>query len=104
MAIESATDLAAFFHPDDFGVEMTAYMLGTPVVFNGVLTTGYVAESPGTTADISMLVPRIIAKRSDLKDLAQNDEIELPDGKRVIVNDAQYKGELIIIHYHEVWL
>lgn len=103
MAIESATDLAAFFHPDDFGVEMTAYVFGTPVVFNGVLTTGYVSESPGTTADISMLVPRIIAKRSDLKDLAQNDEIVLPDGKRVIVNDVQYKGELIVIHYHEVW-
>ena len=103
MAVETAEDLAALFHPDDFGVPMTAHMLAASVPFNGVPTTGYVGERPGSTADVSMMVPRIIAMRSALPDLAQNDEIELPGGKRVVVNDVHYKGELIIINYHEHW-
>lgn len=103
MAVETAEDLAGMFHPDDFGVAMTAYMPNDSVPFQGIQTTGYVAERPGTTADVSMMVPRIIAQRSALPNLAQNDEIELPGGQRVIVNDVHYKGELIIIHYHEHW-
>ena len=91
------------FHPDDFGVPMTAHMAETSVPFHGILTTGYVAERPGTTADVSMMVPRIIARGAAVPGLAQGDEIELPGGKRVVVNDVHYKGELIVIHYHERW-
>lgn len=124
MAVETAEDLAAMFSPEDFGVPMLAFRAvlspspGTLGVisentvlapqteglpFIGIQTTGYVAERPGTTADVSMMVPRIIATKASLPDLQQNDEIELPSGQRVIVNDVHYKGELIIIHYHENW-
>lgn len=124
MAVETADDLAAMFHPDDFGVPMVLFS-ATPapapgslmaltegalvapqvdgVPFHGIPTTGHVAESPGTTADVSMMVPRIIARSAAVPGLAQNDEIELPGGRRVIVNDVHYKGELVIIHYHEHW-
>lgn len=103
MAIETAEDLAALFHPDDFGVEMIAHMVSASVPFFGVPTTGHTFEQPGSTAQVSMLVPRIIAQRSTVADLMQNDEIELPGGTRVIVVDVQTKGELAIIHYHERW-
>lgn len=103
MAIETDADLAALFHPDDFGVAMVAHMPSGSVTFNGIKTTGHVNESPGTTADISMMVPRIIAQRVAVDGLAQNDEIEFPGGQRVIVNDVHYKGELVIIHFHEHW-
>ena len=103
MAIETDADLAALFHPDDFGVAMVAHMQSGSATFNGIQTTGYVNESPGTTADISMMVPRIIAQRVAVAGLAQNEEIEFPGGQRVIVNDVHYKGELVIIHFHEHW-
>lgn len=103
MAVETAEDLAAMFHPDDFGVPMVAHMVDASVPFNGIRTTGYVAEQPGTTADVSMMVPRIIARKDAVAGLAQNDEIQFPGGERVIVNDVHYKGELVIIHYHEHW-
>jgi hypothetical protein len=124
MAVETAEDLAALFHPDDFGVEMFAFIaasmpspgslltlnettLAVPQVegvpFLGIKTTGYVAEQPGTTADASMMVPRIIARKDAVPGLAQNDEIAFAGGQRVIVNDVHYKGEIIIIHYHEHW-
>jgi hypothetical protein len=103
MAVETPEDLAGMFHPDDFGVSMVAHSLAGSMPFNGVPTTGYVGETPGTTATISMMVPRIIARRADLEGVQQGDEIELPDGKRVQVNDMHYKGELVIIHYHEHW-
>lgn len=107
MAVETAEDLAALFHPDDFGVPMTAFIGGAAVPFNGVPTTGYTPDlqhaSAPLTADVSMMVPRIIAILADLQGLAQQDEIEMPGGKRVIVNDVHYKGDLVIIHYHEHW-
>ena len=103
MPIETAEDLAALFSPEDFGEAMVAHMPDTSVPFFGIPTTGYVGERPGMTADVSMMVPRIMARRAALPTLAQNDQIELPGGKRVIVNDVHYKGELIIIHYHEHW-
>lgn len=107
MAAETAEDLAAMFHPDDFGVPMVAHMPVGSLPFHGVPTTGYVAELSNaaavSTPNISMMVPRIIAIKNDLPGLAQNDEIELPSGARVIVNDVHYKGELIVIHYHEHW-
>jgi hypothetical protein len=82
---------------------MTLHSMAGSVPFNGILTTGYVGEQPGTTATVSMMVPRIIAQKAAIPDIAQNDEIELADGKRVIVNDVHYKGELLIIHFHEHW-
>ena len=103
MAVETAEDIAGMFHPDDFGVAMVAHLTSGSVTFNGIKTTGHVNESPGTTADISMMVPRIIAQRVAVDGLAQNDEIELPSGQRVVVNDVHYKGELVVIHYHERW-
>lgn len=103
MAIETAEDLAAMFSLEDFGEAMVAHMANTSVPFHGIATTGHVSESPGTTADVSMMVPRIIARRASVANLAQTDEIEMADGRRVIVNDIHYKGELAIIHYHEHW-
>lgn len=103
MAIETAEDLEGFFHPDDFGDPMIAHMTSGAVPFNGILTTGHVSEQPGTSASISMLVPRIIASKASVAGLAQSDEIELQDESRVSVIDIQYKGSLVIIHYHEVW-
>lgn len=104
MAIETAEDLTAMFHPDDFGVEMTAHMAAGSVSFNGIVTTGYVAEQPGMTAEVSMLVPRILARKASLPALAQGDIIEVDDdGTSVQVVNVQYKGDLIIIHYHEVY-
>lgn len=103
MAVETADDLAAMFHPDDFGVPMIAHMPDSSVPFNGVPTTAHVSESPGSTADISGMVPRIIATKASVHGLQQNDEVELPGGQRVLVVDMQYKGELAIIHYHEHW-
>lgn len=107
MAIETADDLAGLFHPDDFGVPMVALIGGAEVPFVGVATTGYVGEFSHASAllsePVSMMVPRIIAMREPLNGLLQNDEIEMPGGRRVIVNDVHYKGDLVIIHYHENW-
>lgn len=103
MAVESDDDLAVFFNPDEFGVEMTASIAGVDVPFSGIATTGYVGEDPGTTAMISMKVPRIIARLQDLQDLQQGDIITMPGDKQVITNDVHYKGALVIIHYHENW-
>lgn len=103
MAVETADDLAAMFHPDDFGVPMTALSLGGSTPFNGIRTTGHAFEQPGVVAQVSMMVPRIIATKASLPDIAQGDEIQFADGQRVQIVDVQYKGELIIIHYHEHW-
>lgn len=103
MAVETAADLAAMFHPDDFGVPMVAHMRDQSLPFHGIPTTGYVGEQPQTTATISMMVPRIIATRAAVAGLMQGDQIELQCGQRVVVNDIHYKGELVIIHYHEHW-
>lgn len=103
MAVETADDLAALFSPEDFGEAMTAHMPDVSVPFDGIATTGHVAERPGSVVDVSMMVPRILARRAALPDLAQNDEIEFADGRRVVVSDIHYKGSLIVIHYHEHW-
>jgi hypothetical protein len=107
MAVETADDLAGMFHPDDFGVPMVAYVLDGSVPFAGIQTTGHVSEfsamSSASTVDASMMVPRIIAMRAPLAALRQNDEIEMPDGRRVLVVDIHFKGDLIVIHYHEHW-
>jgi hypothetical protein len=103
MAAETAEDLAALFHPDDFGVELIAHMPDESVTFTGILTTAQVFDQPGTVAQVSMMVPRIITRKASVPLLAQNDQIELPGGQQVIVNDVAYKGELMIIHYHEAW-
>lgn len=103
MPVETAEDLAALFSPEDFGEAMVAHTSGAAVPFFGIQTTGHMAERPGSTADISSMVPRILARRQALPALAQDDEIDLPGGKRVIVNDVHYKGELIVIHFHEHW-
>ena len=128
MAVETAEDLEGMFHPDDFGEPMRAFSatpMPTPgalialnegtlvapqvegIPFNGIKTTGYIGEGSNAssmmTPTVSMMVPRIIARKDALPDLAQNDEIEFANGQRVIVNDVHYKGELIIIQYHEHW-
>ena len=103
MAVETADDLAAFFDPDDFGVAMIGHTIDGQVPFNGILTSGYVGEQPGTRAIVTEIVPRIIARRTDVAALQQNDEIELPGGTRVIINDMHTKGDMVAIHYHEVW-
>lgn len=103
MAVESAEDLAAFFDPDDFGVQLIGHTADGEVTFNGILTSGYVGEQPGTRAVVTEIVPRIIARRTDVASLQQNDEIELPGGARVIINDMQTKGEMVAIHYHDNW-
>lgn len=103
MAVESDADLAAFFCQDEFGAPLRAHTAGGVVSFDGILTTGHVTEQPGTTAEISSMTPRIIARRAPLAGLAQGDEIELPGGRRVYVNDVHYKGEIVIIHYHDHW-
>jgi hypothetical protein len=103
MPVETAEDLAALFSPEDFGVAMVAHMPSASVAFFGIPTTGHLSERPGSAADISSMVPRILARRASVPGLAQNDEIELPGGQRVVVNDVHYKGEMIVIHYHEHW-
>jgi hypothetical protein len=107
MPVETPDDLAGMFHPDDFGVPMVAHMPDVSVPFNGIPTTGHVSEfsamSSASTVEASMMVPRIIAMRAPLAALRQNDEVELPSGQRVLVTDMQYKGELVVIHYHEHW-
>ncbi len=101
--IESAEDLAALFHPDDFGVPMIAHMPDASLPFHGVPTSGSLAVAPGTTADATSIVPRIIATVAAVGALAQGDEIELPGGRRVVVNDMLVKGAVVVIHYHDRW-
>jgi hypothetical protein len=121
MAVETPEDLEGMFHPDDFGERMVAQISARPpapgegmvladgvtvltgTVFHGIVTTGYVGETPGTTATISMMVPRIIATKAAVGGIQQGDIITRATGEAVSVNDVHYKGELIIIHYHEVW-
>lgn len=104
MAVESDDDLAVFFNPDEFGEPMTAVTaLAGEIAFSGIPTTGYVGEDPGTTAVVSMKVPRIIAKLAETEGLHQGDVITMAGGKQVYVNDVHYKGALVIIHYHEHW-
>jgi len=38
MAVETDADLAALFHPDDFGVAMVAHMPSGPVTFVPAVT------------------------------------------------------------------
>ncbi len=103
MAVESDDDLAVFFNPDEFGEPMTAATATGEIAFAGIVTTGYTGEDPGTSAVISMKVPRIIASLSEADGLHQGDVITLASGQTVYVNDVHYKGALVIIHYHEHW-
>lgn len=121
MAVETPEDLEGMFHPDDFGEPMVAHIAALPAppgtgllladgvmvvegtVFNGIPTTGYVGETPGTTATISMMVPRIIATKAAVVGIQQGDTITFQSGQAVVVNDVHYKGALVIIHYHEHW-
>lgn len=104
MAVETPEDLAVFFNPDDFGEAMTAHTVEAgDLPFDGIFTTGYVGEDPGTTATISMKVPRILARADQLVGLRQSDTITRADGTTIIVNDVHYKDRMVIIHIHEVW-
>jgi hypothetical protein len=105
MAVETAEELAGFFSPDEFGVPMVGYTTDGTIEFNGIKTTGYVGEggNDATTPTISMVVPRILAKRVDVQTLKQGDTIEFEDGQTVYVNDMHYKGDVVIIHFHEHW-
>lgn len=103
MAVESDDDLAVFFNPDEFGEPMTATTATGDIAFAGIVTTGYTGEDPGTTAVISMKVPRIIAKLAETEGLHQGDVITLASGQQVYVNDVHYKGAVVIIHFHEHW-
>ena len=104
MAVETPDELAWFFDPDDFGEAMTAHTVEAgDLPFNGIFTTGYVGEEPGTTAVISMKVPRIIARADELQGLQQGDLITLANGTQVSVNDVHYKSAVVIIHIHENW-
>jgi hypothetical protein len=108
MSVESDDDLAGFFDPDEFGVELVGHHAGGQVSFFGILTSGYVGEptsgkngAPRTV--ITDIVPRIIARQAAVSVLRQNDEIELPDSSRVVINDMQVKGAMVAIHYHVMW-
>jgi hypothetical protein len=103
MAVETPEDLEGMFHPDDFGEPMVAHLQTGDTPFNGIPTTGYVGETPGTTATISMMVPRIIATKAAVGGIQQGDTITFQSGQAVVVNDVHYKGALVIIHYHEHW-
>ncbi len=101
--IESAEDLAALFHPDDFGVPMTAHGPDVSTPFIGIPTTASVRDDAAGTPGATLTVPCVIATRASLPRIAQSDEIELPGGQRVVVVDVKTKGDLIVIHYHEHW-
>lgn len=107
MAVETAEELAGFFNPDEFGVPMVGYTSEGSVEFHGIKTTGYVGEGANAgalvTPTISMVVPRILAKLADVQALKQGDSIEFEDGQTVVVNDMHYKGDIVIIHFHEHW-
>jgi hypothetical protein len=102
-ALNCALDLAREGVLERFGVELIGHTADGEVPFNGILTSGYVGEQPGSRAVVTEIVPRIIARRTDVASLQQNDEIELPGGTRVIINDMQTKGEMVAIHYHNNW-
>lgn len=101
MPVESADDLAGFFDPAEFGKELTLYSSGGPVLFLGIVTEGAKAEDVGLGTTVTTTVPRIICRRADVPNIQQNEEIQLPDGRLVLVNDLQFKSDLLIIHYHE---
>lgn len=103
MAFESAEDLAGFFDPDEFGEPMVATIGIASVSFNGIYTDGPVAEQPGTVAGITGYVPRVIAARAPLADLAQGDTITRESGKQYQINDIQLKNDLLIIYLHDNW-
>ena len=103
MAVESAADLAGFFDPAEFGQELTLYSQGGPVLFSGIVTTAAGSQELGLAAGITTTIPRIICKRDSVPLIQQNEEIMLPDGHLVLVNDLQFKGELLIIQFHEAY-
>ena len=105
MPVESADDLAGFFDPSEFADEqpMTAFIGGITVPFDGIFTQGHQAEQPGTTPDITVTVPRVIAPRDSLPGIAQGDQIQRANGQVYVVNDLHHKRDLIILHLHDVW-
>lgn len=103
MAVESAEELAGFFDPDEFGTPMMLHGFGYSLEFNGIVTTSAVAVQPGTTATITDIVPVIIVRRLAVPDIQQGDKIELPGGQRVEVVDIKTKGDLVTIHYHDMY-
>lgn len=104
MGVETEADLAGFFNPDEFGTRLA---IGS-VEFNGIDTTGFISLDPaGLSAGVSAVVPRIICLRSAAPDIQQGDLIAFLDasphnaaGALVTVNDLQFKGALLVIHYH----
>lgn len=105
MGVETEGDLAGFFNPDEFGVRLAIAGLGA---FNGIDTTGFTSLDPaGISAGVTAVVPRIICRRAAVPDIQQGDVIEFLDasphnaaGALVTVNDLQFKGALLVIHYH----
>lgn len=98
MPVESAEDLAGFFNPTEWGDTLVAVMAGGPVPFNGIFTDAPLSEQPGTTPDVPVLVPRVMAPRAPLAALMQGDRIEREDGTLLgVVNNVQGKGALLVI-------
>ena len=104
MGVESDADLAGFFDPAEFG---TRLIVGG-VEFHGIDTTGMTTLTPAEiSAGIPQVVPRIICRRADLPSIQQGDIIEVLEatphnavGAMLYVNDLQFKGGLLVIHYH----
>lgn len=103
MAVESADDLEGFFDPDEFGEAMVAITGLAEIAFNGIYTDSPLAETPGTMANITGYVPRIIASKTAVSDLQQGDLIRRADGTQYQVNTIEIKNSLLIIFLHDVW-
>ena len=101
MAYDLSDDLAGFFNPAEFGDELTAHVGGEVVPFNGILTDAHLADKLGTEVAVTLTKPCIICARADLPNVHQGDVIDLPGGVPVFVNDLYFKGDLLIIHYHD---
>lgn len=105
MGVESDADLAGFFNPAEFGTRVSV----DGAEFHAIDTTGAAALDPaGIAAGISSVVPRLICRRGAIPAIQQGDMIEFLEtsphnvaGTVVTVNDLQFKGSLVIIHYHD---
>ena len=104
MGVETDADLAGFFNPREFGTRLSL----DGAEFHAIDTTGAVSLDPaGIAAGISQTVPRLICRKDDVPVIQQGDMIEFLEmsphnvaGTLVTVNDLQFKGSLVIVHYH----
>lgn len=85
MAVESLTDRAIFFSPNDFGVAASYTRSGgSTTTINGIFDNEYLGQESGAGVVFSVTQPRLMIREADLPAGADEDDT-------VVVSGVTYK-------------